>query len=157
MFFLDLLMGKGQPRKLHDLSCQFGTKGFTKEMKAIAGGSKTGLKKFLAQYPFLFTIEEDQVRSTSHSTPSHQLTLTAGGDYRQVRQITSQSPSSINIKTLLPTPLCNSANLHRIVTCVTCASGSITESPSLFSVYIVMRLRLGRLISIIIPLPALFT
>ena len=62
MFFLDRLMDKGQPRSLHDLSCQFGTKGFTKEMKQIAGNSQSGLRKFLSQYPFLFTIDGDQVR-----------------------------------------------------------------------------------------------
>ena len=37
------------PRTLHDLSCQFGTKGFSKEMRQIAGGSQSGLKKFLQQ------------------------------------------------------------------------------------------------------------
>lgn len=63
MFFLDRLMDKGQPRSLHDLSCQFGTRGFTKEMRQIAGGSQSGLRKFLSQYPSLFTIVEDQVRA----------------------------------------------------------------------------------------------
>lgn len=61
MFFIERLMDKGQPRTLHDLSCQFGTKGFTKEMRQIAGGSQSGLKKFLQQYPSIFTIEGDQV------------------------------------------------------------------------------------------------
>ena len=61
MFFLDRLMLKDQPRTLHDLTCQFGTKGFTKEMRQIAGGSQSGLRKFLSQYPSLFTIEADQV------------------------------------------------------------------------------------------------
>lgn len=61
MFFLDRLMEKGEPRTLHDLSCQFGTKGFTKEMRQIAGGSQSGLRKFLSQYPSLFTISGDQV------------------------------------------------------------------------------------------------
>lgn len=65
MFFLDRLMDKGQPRTLHDLSCQFGTKGFTKEMRQIAGGSQSGLRKFLQQYPFLFTIDGDQVSVAS--------------------------------------------------------------------------------------------
>ena len=37
------------PRTLHDLSCQFGTKGFSKEMRQIAGGSQSGLRKFLQQ------------------------------------------------------------------------------------------------------------
>ncbi|UYV84521.1 egl [Cordylochernes scorpioides] len=67
MFFLDKLMDKGQPRTLHDLSCQFGTKGFTKEMRQIAGGSQSGLKKFLLQYPSLFTIHDDQVSITTFS------------------------------------------------------------------------------------------
>ena len=35
-------MDKGEPRTLHDLSCQFGAKGFTKEMRQIAGGSQSG-------------------------------------------------------------------------------------------------------------------
>lgn len=61
LFFLDHLMGKGQPRSLHDLSCQFGAKGFTKEMRQIAGGSQAGLKKFLSQFPSLFTIDGDNV------------------------------------------------------------------------------------------------
>ncbi|RWS31961.1 uncharacterized protein B4U80_10550 [Leptotrombidium deliense] len=65
MFFLDRLMDKGEPRNLHDLSCQFGTKGFTKEMRRIAGGSQSGLRKFLSQYPFLFTIQNDQVYITN--------------------------------------------------------------------------------------------
>lgn len=66
MFFLDRLIDKGQPRTLHDLSCQFGTKGFTKEMRQIAGGSQSGLRKFLSQYPSLFTIEDDQVKVTCY-------------------------------------------------------------------------------------------
>ncbi|KAI1287470.1 piRNA biogenesis protein EXD1 [Halotydeus destructor] len=67
LFFLDRLMDKGQPRTLHDLSCQFGTKGFTKEMRQIAGGSQSGLRKFLSKYPSLFTIVEDQVYITQLS------------------------------------------------------------------------------------------
>lgn len=61
LFFLELLVDKGGPRTLHDLSCQFGAKGFTKEMRQIAGGSQSGLKKFLAQYPMLFLINGDYV------------------------------------------------------------------------------------------------
>lgn len=67
LFFLDRLMDKGQPRTLHDLSCQFGTKGFTKEMRQIAGGSQSGLRKFLQQYPSLFTLEDDYVSVTNYS------------------------------------------------------------------------------------------
>jgi exonuclease 3'-5' domain-containing protein 1 len=61
LFFFERLMDKGGPRTLHDLSCQFGAKGFTKEMRQIAGGSQSGLKKFLAQYPSLFSINGDFV------------------------------------------------------------------------------------------------
>lgn len=42
LFFLERLLDKGEPRTLHDLSCQFGAKGFTKEMRQIAGGSQSG-------------------------------------------------------------------------------------------------------------------
>jgi len=49
MFFFEKLLEKGGPRTLHDLSCQFGTKGFSKEMRQIAGGSQSGLRKFLQQ------------------------------------------------------------------------------------------------------------
>ena len=61
LFFFERLMDKGGPRTLHDLSCQFGAKGFTKEMRQIAGGSQSGLKKFLLQYPSLFLINGDFV------------------------------------------------------------------------------------------------
>lgn len=46
LFFLERLMERGEPRTLHDLSCQFGSKGFTKEMRQIAGGSQSGEKNF---------------------------------------------------------------------------------------------------------------
>lgn len=69
LFFFERLMDKGGPRTLHDLSCQFGAKGFTKEMRQIAGGSQSGLKKFLAQYPALFVVEGDYVYVNSFSTP----------------------------------------------------------------------------------------
>lgn len=42
LFFFERLMDKGEPRTLHDLSCQFGARGFTKEMRQIAGGSQSG-------------------------------------------------------------------------------------------------------------------
>lgn len=44
LFFLERLLDKGEPRTLHDLSCQFGAKGFTREMRQIAGGSQSGKK-----------------------------------------------------------------------------------------------------------------
>lgn len=43
LFFLERLLDRGEPRTLHDLSCQFGARGFTKEMRQIAGGSQSGL------------------------------------------------------------------------------------------------------------------
>lgn len=49
LFFLERLLDKGEPRTLHDLSCQFGAKGFTKEMRQIAGGSQSG-KFFFISY-----------------------------------------------------------------------------------------------------------
>ncbi|CAG0924315.1 unnamed protein product [Notodromas monacha] len=66
LFFFEHLMSKGESRTLHDLSCQFGTKGFTKEMRQIAGGSQAGLKKFLLQHPSLFTVNDDTVFITSY-------------------------------------------------------------------------------------------
>ncbi|KAJ8892210.1 hypothetical protein PR048_004790 [Dryococelus australis] len=68
LFFFERLMDKGGPRTLHDLSCQFGAKGFTKEMRQIAGGSQSGLKKFLAQYPALFSIDGDYVYVSAFNT-----------------------------------------------------------------------------------------
>ena len=58
------VLNGGGTRSLHDLSCQFGTKGFSREMRQIAGGSQAGLKKFLMQYPSLFTIDGDHVSIT---------------------------------------------------------------------------------------------
>lgn len=46
LFFLERLLDKGEPRTLHDLSCQFGAKGFTKEMRQIAGGSQSGKSNY---------------------------------------------------------------------------------------------------------------
>lgn len=65
LFFLEKLIDKGQARSLHDLSCQFGKKGFTKEMKQIAGNSQGGLKKFLLSYPFIFSVQGDKVSRVS--------------------------------------------------------------------------------------------
>ncbi|ODM94483.1 Exonuclease 3'-5' domain-containing protein 1, partial [Orchesella cincta] len=55
-------------RTLHDLSCQFGSKGFTKEMRQIAGGSQSGLKKFLLTYPSIFKIDGDMVSYNVNSS-----------------------------------------------------------------------------------------
>jgi len=66
MFFLEKLLDK--PRSLHDLSCQFGTKGFSREMRQIAGGSQAGLRRFFNQYPSLFSLDGDIVSITTHSS-----------------------------------------------------------------------------------------
>lgn len=82
MFFLEKLLadGKGE-RSLHDLSCQFGTKGFSREMRQIAGGSQAGLRRFFKQYPSLFTVEGDMVSITN--THSSSLSNDNGRDYIQ--------------------------------------------------------------------------
>lgn len=68
LFFLDRLYLASQEgkeaRTLHDLSCLFGTREFTKEMRQIVGASRNGLKKFLQSYPSLFQIEGDKVLLT---------------------------------------------------------------------------------------------
>jgi exonuclease 3'-5' domain-containing protein 1 len=69
LFFFEKLVDKGTPRSLHDLSCQFGSKGFTKEMRQIAGGSQSGLKKFLSQHPSLFTLNGDLVAASQIVAP----------------------------------------------------------------------------------------
>ena len=68
LFFLDRLYlasteGK-EARTLHELSCLFGTREFTREMRQIVGASRNGLKKFLQSFPSLFQIEEDKVYLT---------------------------------------------------------------------------------------------
>lgn len=98
-------MDKGQPRTLHDLSCQFGTKGFTKEMRSIAGGSQSGLKKFLSQFPSLFTIIGDDVFITSvnkgrNGSESKRDYLEEALDYF-VSKLTSYGPAMVPIRSLL--------------------------------------------------------
>lgn len=68
LFFFERLIDKNEPRTLHDLSCQFGAPGFTKEMRQIAGGSESGLKKFLLQYPSLFLVDGNQVNINCYQT-----------------------------------------------------------------------------------------
>lgn len=45
LFFLERLMDNNGPRTIHDLSCRFGEKEFTKEMRQIVGGSRSGKLK----------------------------------------------------------------------------------------------------------------
>ncbi|XP_055329426.1 egalitarian protein homolog [Paramacrobiotus metropolitanus] len=65
LFFVELLM-ECKSRKLHDLSCLFGSPNFTPEMKQVVGASQTGLKRFLLKHPSLFTIKGDTVTMTSY-------------------------------------------------------------------------------------------
>lgn len=81
LFFVERLLDKGEPRTLHDLSCQFGAKGFTKEMRQIAGGSQSGLKKFLAQYPALFSIDGDYVDINTFQKHASGLGPSSNNDY----------------------------------------------------------------------------
>lgn len=107
MFFLDRLIDKGQPRTLHDLSCQFGTKGFTKEMRQIAGGSQSGLRKFLSQYPSLFTINDDQVSVTCYSSENDDPNCKAKRDYAHeaveyfISKLEQYGNAEVPIKSLL--------------------------------------------------------
>lgn len=61
LFFVDHLMLKGGQRTIHDLSCQFGARGFTEEMRQAVGTTQEGLTEFLAQFPSLFILDGDQV------------------------------------------------------------------------------------------------
>ncbi|CAJ0936962.1 unnamed protein product, partial [Mesorhabditis belari] len=61
LFFMDHLMQKNGRRTIHDLSCQFGARGFTEEMRNAVGTTQEGLTDFLQQHPSLFTIDGDQV------------------------------------------------------------------------------------------------
>ncbi|GAB0089948.1 5'-Nucleotidase, C-terminal [Sergentomyia squamirostris] len=86
LFFLERLLDKGEPRTLHDLSCQFGAKGFTREMRQIAGGSQSGLKKFLAGYPALFHINGDYVHVNTYLSASPDDPTGATGGRRDYTQ-----------------------------------------------------------------------
>ena len=61
-------MTKSGRRTIHDLSCQFGARGFTEQMKEAVGGTQESLVAFLSQYPSLFKIEGDEVRDDNEET-----------------------------------------------------------------------------------------
>ncbi|KAI6224445.1 Egalitarian [Aphelenchoides fujianensis] len=61
LFFMDHLMQKNGRRTIHDLSCQFGARGFTQEMRDAVGTTQEGLTEFLASYPSLFSVDADHV------------------------------------------------------------------------------------------------
>lgn len=54
-------------RTIHDLSCQFGARGFTEEMREAVGTTQEGLTDFLQSFPSLFTVDGDQVSTYSCS------------------------------------------------------------------------------------------
>lgn len=85
LFFVEKLVERS-PRTLHDLSCQFGSPGFAKEMRAIVGNSQHGLKKFLSLHPYIFTINPDD---TVMYTP-----LTGGGGNNNNNNDSPSSSSS---------------------------------------------------------------
>ncbi|KAI6189178.1 Egalitarian [Aphelenchoides besseyi] len=61
LFFMDHLMQKNGRRTIHDLSCQFGARGFTQEMRDAVGTTQEGLTEFLASYPSLFSVDSEHV------------------------------------------------------------------------------------------------
>ena len=61
LFFMDHLMQKSGKRTIHDLSCQFGARGFTEEMREAVGTTQEGLTEFLSQFPSLFSLSGDEV------------------------------------------------------------------------------------------------
>lgn len=61
LFFMDHLMQKNGTRTIHDLSCQFGARGFTPEMREAVGATQEGLCDFLRQFPSLFRIDGDTI------------------------------------------------------------------------------------------------
>ncbi|CAD5225557.1 unnamed protein product [Bursaphelenchus xylophilus] len=61
LFFMDHLMQKNGRRTIHDLSCQFGARGFTQEMRDAVGTTQEGLTEFLSSFSSLFEVDGDQV------------------------------------------------------------------------------------------------
>jgi exonuclease 3'-5' domain-containing protein 1 len=61
LFFVDHLVQKNGVRTIHDLSCQFGARGFSPEMREAVGTTQEGLTDFLQSHPSLFMVEGDTV------------------------------------------------------------------------------------------------
>ncbi|CAI4227863.1 unnamed protein product [Auanema sp. JU1783] len=111
LFFMDHLMQKNGRRTIHDLSCQFGARGFTEEMRNAVGTTQEGLTEFLLQHPSLFSIDGDQVivvgfgDMTAKNNPLLQQT-SRGRDYEKeaveffVNKLTKFGPE-LQIKSLL--------------------------------------------------------
>ncbi|KAK9496460.1 hypothetical protein O3M35_013250 [Rhynocoris fuscipes] len=73
LFFYERLIEKGGRRSLHDLSCQFGAKEFTNDMRRIAGGTESTLRKFLSERPHLFTLDGDMVNIKKRDAPTRDI------------------------------------------------------------------------------------
>jgi exonuclease 3'-5' domain-containing protein 1 len=78
------LFQKNGRRTIHDLSCQFGARGFTEEMREAVGTTQEGLTEFLLQHPSLFVIDSDQValRGYGDLTAKNNPLLNANGRHR---------------------------------------------------------------------------
>ena len=46
---------------IFSLSCQFGARGFTQEMRDAVGATQEGLTEFLSQYPSLFVVDGENI------------------------------------------------------------------------------------------------
>jgi len=61
LYFLEVLMNSNGPLTISQLAGRFGSRSFSAEMRASAGGNEEGLKKFLLKYPSLFTVRGNMV------------------------------------------------------------------------------------------------
>ena len=57
LYFIEVLMNSHVPLTIGQIAGRFGSKTFTPEMRAAAGGNEEGLRAFLGKYPSLFHIE----------------------------------------------------------------------------------------------------
>lgn len=75
LFFFERLIDKNEPRTLHDLSCQFGAPGFSKEMRQIAGGSESGeLEMFMTNF-VLICGQATQTRPNDEDVKANKLSM----------------------------------------------------------------------------------
>lgn len=61
LYFLEVLMNSNGPLTISQMAGRFGSRSFSPEMRAAAGGNEVGLKKFLLKYPSLFTVKGNMV------------------------------------------------------------------------------------------------
>jgi len=72
LYFIEVLMNSNTPLSISQVAGRFGSKSFTPEMRAAAGGNEEGLKAFLAKYPSLFHIDGNMVSVNTHGAPLHE-------------------------------------------------------------------------------------